>query len=143
MPKDVQSLPLSYEINVWESSSDSLVAGVDEAGRGPIAGPVVAACCIMLPEELWNPKYSKDSEKLSAYQRSSSYIKAAGLEGGISDSKTILEEKRETLFTELLSSPALVFGVSVVDHVAIDRYVGRMTLENTFCPRLFNSSLFS
>lgn len=43
------------------------IAGMDEAGRGPLAGPVVAAC-VILPEDCFLPNLN-DSKKLSAQQR--------------------------------------------------------------------------
>lgn len=48
-------------------SGFSRVAGVDEAGRGPLAGPVVAAA-VILPQE-WSCPEIKDSKRLSAVQR--------------------------------------------------------------------------
>ena len=42
-------------------------AGIDEAGRGPLAGPVVAACCILDPEK--KILGLDDSKKLSAKKR--------------------------------------------------------------------------
>ncbi len=44
-----------------------LIAGIDEAGRGPLAGPVVAGCCI-LPEDC-TIYYLNDSKKVSAERR--------------------------------------------------------------------------
>ena len=53
-----------------QSQGHTLVAGIDEAGRGPLAGPVVAAATIFnfneVPEEL---TIIKDSKKLSAKKR--------------------------------------------------------------------------
>jgi len=69
-----------------------LVAGVDEAGRGPWAGPVVAAAVIL-----------KDDCALS----------------GLDDSKLVREHAREALFEEI-SAKALV-GVGIVDVAAIDQ----------------------
>ncbi len=46
---------------------DGPVAGIDEAGRGPLAGPVVAAAVILSPDAV--PKGLKDSKQLSASQR--------------------------------------------------------------------------
>jgi ribonuclease HII len=72
----------------------STVAGVDEAGRGPLAGPVVAAC-VLLPAEV------------------------DGLEA-VHDSKKIPPRQRETLF-QVLHDRALGIGVGVVDAPTIDR----------------------
>ena len=47
------------------------VAGVDEAGRGPLAGPVVAAACV-IPEHVHIPGVA-DSKKLSEAQRDAVY----------------------------------------------------------------------
>lgn len=44
------------------------VCGIDEAGRGPLAGPVVAAC-VYIPEEYPFLKGVRDSKKMTAYQR--------------------------------------------------------------------------
>ena len=71
-----------------------LVAGVDEAGRGPLAGPVVAASVIFDPDKPI-PEGIDDSKKLSAKKRNL-------LEGQIKES-------------------ALVFAVSVVSHITIDK----------------------
>ena len=70
-----------------------IVAGVDEAGRGPLAGPVVAAA-VILP--------------LSCNTR------------GINDSKQLTEEEREHAFKRILKI-AIAFGVGVVDEKQIDR----------------------
>jgi ribonuclease HII len=69
------------------------LAGIDEAGRGPIAGPVVAAA-VILPENL-------------------------RIEG-LRDSKKVPEKERASLFREILPL-ALHIGVGVVDNGEIDR----------------------
>ena len=63
--------------NLWQledsiySEGFSLLAGVDEAGRGPLAGPVCAAACI-LPQNLEIPGLN-DSKKLSPQKREALY----------------------------------------------------------------------
>lgn len=69
------------------------IAGIDEAGRGPLAGPVVAAA-VILPADL----------------------KIAGLR----DSKKVPEQERASLFWDILSS-SLDIGVGIVEHDEIDR----------------------
>lgn len=71
-----------------------VIAGVDEAGRGPLAGPVVAAACI-LPKTPLIP--------------------------GINDSKKVSPEKREELFQRLTTDPRITFAISIVDAETIDR----------------------
>lgn len=70
-----------------------LVAGIDEAGRGPLAGPVVAAA-VILP-------FGCDIE-------------------GINDSKQLTQQGRETAFEKIVRL-ALGIGVGVVDEAEIDR----------------------
>lgn len=69
-----------------------VVAGTDEAGRGPLAGPVVAACVIMPLD---------------------SYI------DGIYDSKKISEAKREKLYEQIINT-AVTYGVGIVNNFVID-----------------------
>ncbi len=68
------------------------IAGVDEAGRGPLAGPVVAAA-VIFPTE----------------------IDIVGLD----DSKKLSPQKREELFPQIQEN-AITFGVAAVDHEIID-----------------------
>ena len=69
------------------------IAGVDEAGRGPLAGPVVAAACV-LPERF--------------------------ISKGIDDSKKLTPEERYTFYKKLISHPEIVYGVGIVEAVVID-----------------------
>lgn len=71
-----------------------IVAGVDEAGRGPLAGPVVAAA-VILP----------DGYKLS----------------GLNDSKQLSARQRDEFFLTLTTDPRVRFGVGIVDTEWIDR----------------------
>lgn len=68
------------------------IAGVDEVGRGPLAGPVVAAC-VVLPE---------DFDVL-----------------GVDDSKKLSEKKREQLYDAILSE-VLAYGIGMQDNASID-----------------------
>ncbi|WP_299443901.1 ribonuclease HII [uncultured Rhodospira sp.] len=81
-----------------ECQHPGLVCGVDEAGRGPLAGPVVAAAAIL------------DRARLPD-----------ALRGGLDDSKALKPARREALFTALQDSDAARLGVSVVDVADIDR----------------------
>ena len=66
---------------------------MDEVGRGPLAGPVVAAC-VVLPEDFYLP--------------------------GVDDSKKLSEKKREAL-CEIILEKALSCGIGIVDNEQIDR----------------------
>ncbi len=80
-----------YEKPYWDKGL--LVAGVDEAGRGPLAGPCVAAAVVM-PPGLLIP--------------------------GVNDSKKLSEKKRGELYT-LITAQAICFAVGVSDSGTIDR----------------------
>lgn len=77
----------------YHAKGYSVIAGIDEAGRGPLAGPVVAGCCILDPE-----------------------VKILGLD----DSKKLSEKKREELFIEI-KEKALAWSVCEVSAEEIDR----------------------
>jgi len=78
------------------------VAGVDEAGRGPLAGPVVAAAVVLDRDGPWE---------------------------GLDDSKKLTHEKREALYARVLSG-ARAFRWSVMGPRAIDRLnIRRASLE--------------
>jgi ribonuclease HII len=83
---------LRYERKLWKIGIDA-VAGVDEAGVGPMAGPVVAAAVIFSPE---------------------TFIR------GVHDSKQLTHEEREELF-EPINTRAIAVGVGVADVLEIDR----------------------
>lgn len=68
------------------------ICGIDEAGRGPLAGPVVVAAVIM----------PKDS-----------------MIEGVNDSKKVSEKKREKLYDEITES-AIAWGVGIIDQKEID-----------------------
>lgn len=71
----------------------SLIAGIDEAGRGPLAGPVAAACVIFKSE--------------------GPFVK------GADDSKKLSEKRREALFEEI-KEKSFAYGISLVDNHRID-----------------------
>lgn len=74
-----------------------LVAGIDEVGRGPLAGPVVAACVVCTPdfEIKGDLRLLKDSKKLTV-------------------------KRREALYEVIMKSPLKV-GIGICDHKTIDR----------------------
>lgn len=80
-----------YENKLYETGL-AYIAGIDEAGRGPLAGPVTVGVVIMKPE---------------------SFIE------GINDSKKISETKREKLYDEI-TKEALDWSVGIVDQNEID-----------------------
>src|SRR2546428_10120842 len=86
------SAPYRYEAQAWRAGV-ALVAGLDEAGRGPLAGPVVAAAVVFDP--------ARRVKRLA-------------------DSKLLTPERREELYA-LIHERAVAVGVGIVDHLTIDR----------------------
>ena len=87
------------EVNLWEIENELYeegylaVCGVDEAGRGPLAGPVCAAAVIL-------PK---------------------GLEiAGLNDSKKLTDKKRRELFP-IIKEQAIAYGIGLASHEEIDQ----------------------
>ena len=81
-----------WGMDFFEHFSFSRVAGLDEAGRGPLAGPVVAAAVILPAPDLFP---------------------------GLTDSKKLSQSKREQLF-EQIKAKAVAVGVGVCTHTEID-----------------------
>lgn len=70
-----------------------IVAGVDEAGRGPLAGPVVAAACILPARRC--------------------YV-------GIDDSKKLTSQQRSSFFNMLTTDPRVKYGIGIISAQDID-----------------------
>lgn len=89
---------MSDVINMWEiedsfySGDIKLICGVDEAGRGPLAGPVCAAA-VILPEHLELP--------------------------GLTDSKKLTDKKRRELFP-IIKEQAVAYGIGYASEKEID-----------------------
>ncbi|MBE6570176.1 MAG: ribonuclease HII [Ruminococcaceae bacterium] len=78
----------------FRKNAEDLICGVDEAGRGPLAGPVVAGACI-LPPDIVIP--------------------------GLDDSKKLTEKKRDALY-DVIISKALYWGIGEASPAEIDEY---------------------
>ena len=89
-----------FERVLW-SQSVARVAGVDEAGRGPLAGPVVAAAAILPPR----------------WAQSGLPAELAGL----NDSKQLTEAQREKYFAFLTRCAEIEFAIAAVDAGVIDQ----------------------
>ena len=83
---------LSFEHNLW-GGEVKYVAGIDEAGRGPLAGPVVAAA-VVFPPDVWID--------------------------GIDDSKKLSPKRREEMF-QIINQQALSVGIGIISHTIIDQ----------------------
>lgn len=82
---------LDYERELYKDNI-KLIAGVDEVGRGPLCGPVVAAACIL---------------------KENYYLE------GLNDSKKLSEKKRDKLF-DILINECVAYGIGIVEPKRID-----------------------
>lgn len=80
--------------NEYKAKGYKIIAGTDEAGRGPLAGPVVCACVVMPLEP----------EKIIQ---------------GINDSKKLSEKKREELYEKIINT-AIDYSICAIDNKIID-----------------------
>jgi len=85
------AVTLNIEQELWQQGFEA-IAGVDEAGRGPLAGPVVAAAVI---------------------------FERGVFVDGVDDSKRLTESRRESLVEEVRRKAKAV-GIGIVDHSVID-----------------------
>jgi len=93
--------PSLREENKLKKNGYSIIAGVDEAGRGPLAGPIVAAAVVLLEN-----------------------IRIKGL----ADSKLLTAQERARLFNEIRQKAAAI-GIGIVSHKLIDKLnIGRANL---------------
>ncbi|MFN3966326.1 MAG: ribonuclease HII [Endomicrobiia bacterium] len=83
----------SFDNKIRKKTNLYIIAGVDEAGRGPLAGPVVSAAVILPPDLIIE---------------------------GIKDSKLLTEDQREELFNKICSS-AIAYGIGIVNNKVIDK----------------------
>ena len=84
---------LSFERDLW-TQNIRFIAGLDEVGRGPLAGPVVAAA-VIFPPDVYIPH--------------------------IDDSKKLTQQTRENLF-DVITQTALTYAIASADVGEIDRY---------------------
>jgi ribonuclease HII len=112
--------PLEYEERFW-SRGLSRVAGVDEAGRGPLAGPVVAAA-VVLPKGLSIPG-ATDSKKLSPSRRETLaaeiFREARGVGLGAASVREI-DRLNILVGTRLAMARALAQLKPIPDHIVVD-----------------------
>jgi ribonuclease HII len=100
LPAPIPDERFEFESALWRQGV-ARVAAVDEAGRGPLAGPVIAAAAILparwvetgLPAEL----------------------------AGLNDSKQLTEARREKYFSFLTTCPEIEFGIAQVEAEVIDQ----------------------
>lgn len=91
---------LQHERQAW-SEGFAALAGIDEAGRGPLAGPVIAAAVSIPRERLEDPRFRELD--------------------GLQDSKKLSPARREYFFRILTADPSIAWAVGRADVEEIDR----------------------
>lgn len=91
---------LEYERKFWKAG-ESRLAGVDEAGRGPLAGPVIAAAVV------FDPAFAKAEETETLF--------------GLNDSKQLSESRRDFFFRLLATCRHVEIGIGISTVEEIDR----------------------
>lgn len=86
----------SFELSAYNSGA-RVLCGIDEAGRGPWAGPVVAAAVI---------------------------LDATNIPSGINDSKKLTEARREHLFEQIMTNADVGIGIGSLERIASDNILG-------------------
>lgn len=92
LEREHERIRLMYEEQRSIASGMKYVFGIDEAGRGPLCGPVVTACCIL-----------KDDDEILY----------------LNDSKKLSEKRRDELF-DIIHEHALAYGIGIADEKRID-----------------------
>ena len=95
---DKKEIARLKQLTIYEENARkrgfNIIAGLDEAGRGPLAGPVVAAACI-IPENVYF--------------------------GGINDSKLLTRPERQALFEKITNYPEIFYAIGIVEADVIDQ----------------------
>lgn len=89
---------IQEEKRLWNSGY-KYVIGIDEAGRGPLAGPVVSSAVLILEDDFNKAKKIKS----------------------VKDSKLLTEKKRLEVYNKLINNSAIKWGIGIVSEKVIDR----------------------
>ncbi len=95
-----ETAPLQKEETFWSERPEARLAGVDEAGRGPLAGPVAAGAVCIPPEAARELR--------------------AGALSGLTDSKKLTEARREALYEALVAAPSVEWALGLASPAEID-----------------------
>ena len=94
---------ITEERKLWKQGYRS-VACIDEAGRGPLAGPVVAAACVILRFPKFEPSNLGNLRMLN-----------------LRDSKKLSPKRREEIYAKVLTHHAIQWGIGIVSEKVIDK----------------------
>lgn len=133
---------------IWQTGR--AFAGIDEAGRGPLCGPVAAACVVMPPEPLL--LYVDDSKKLTAKRREELYqrildtavyarVELASPEE--IDRDNILRATRRAMATAAADAPCDLFLVDAIDSLDVRGEVRGLLHGDALCYSIAAASILA
>ena len=103
---------LIYERAYWDEHPDGVLAGIDEVGRGPLAGPVVA-CAVVIPQ-------GSTAFQGCALNTVDTGLEACATFAGLTDSKKLSAARREEFCRRLEAMPEIQIGLGWVSAAEID-----------------------
>ena len=106
---------LTYEKAYWEEHPDGVLCGIDEVGRGPLAGPVVA-CAVIIP------KMARTNNLKNENIGTRHFFSVVGKDAfvGLTDSKKLSAARREEFCRRLEAMPEIQIGMGWVSAEEID-----------------------
>jgi len=124
MNKKKRNLDFYFETKLWRQGY-KFVVGLDEAGRGPLAGPVVGAAVWLVNRPANFLPFSALNAKPKVYSFATKRVSlpvVAGITGGLfKDSKKLFAKQREAWYKILTQHPNIKWGIGVVSEKIIDR----------------------
>ena len=112
---------IEFEKQKW-SQGENFIAGLDEVGRGCLAGPLVTAVVILNKEHYSNLEKDRNNDVYSELIENYSQIK---------DSKLLSKTKREQL-SEFISKNSIEYNVSVISWLDVDKFGIARATQNSF-----------
>jgi ribonuclease HII len=124
---------LAYERALWKTGLE-WVAGVDEAGRGPLAGPVVAACVVLPKRASSKLKGLTDSKRLKPAQRDHYYDRLfeVAVAIGVGEASCSEIDRINILQATFLAMRRALDQIERADHVLVD---GNRPIPQLSCPQ--------
>ncbi|OIO47509.1 MAG: ribonuclease HII [Candidatus Portnoybacteria bacterium CG_4_10_14_0_2_um_filter_39_11] len=122
----MQKPSLRYEKNLWRKGC-RFVAGIDEVGRGPLAGPVVAAAVVIKYNKIVIARSEAVAERRGnlaggGRRRPTTRARDSFQDLAVRDSKLLSSRQREILYQKIIIHPQIDWGIGIVSEKIIDEF---------------------
>ncbi len=133
---------------LWQEGA--AFAGIDEAGRGPLAGPVAAACVVMPPEPLL--LYVEDSKQLTERRRerlydeilkTAVYARVALADAETIDRINILQATKQAMAEAAKDAPCALFLVDAISSLDVSGEVRGIVRGDALCYSIAAASILA